>query len=109
MENKDTYFVAVKVFLIDSVGNFLITKDCFGDWDIPGGRLREQDFNTPLELVAARKIKEELGEDVKYKQLALIDLTASFGVGKEPTKAQTDTLMTQLPNSWFNITAKVNL
>jgi len=31
MENKDTYFVAVKIFLKDQEGNFLITKDKFGD------------------------------------------------------------------------------
>lgn len=67
MENKDTYFVAVKVFLLDSRGNFLITKDVFGDWDIPGGRLREQDFNVPLESIVERKIKEEIGVGVKYK------------------------------------------
>jgi hypothetical protein len=65
--NKDLYFVAVKVFLIDSEGNFLITKDRFGDWDIPGGRLREQDFSIPLESVVERKINEELGESVKYE------------------------------------------
>jgi len=65
--DKDTYFVAVKVFLLDSEERFLITKDIFGSWDIPGGRLREQDFNIPLEGVAERKIKEELGEAVEYK------------------------------------------
>ena len=67
MGNKDTYFVAVKVFLLDSEGNFLITQDRFGDWDIPGGRLREQDFNVPLEFVIERKMREELGKDVEYK------------------------------------------
>lgn len=67
MGNKDTYFVAVKVFLLDSKGNFLITKDRFGDWDIPGGRLREQDFDVPLERVVERKIREELGEAIVYK------------------------------------------
>lgn len=39
MENKDTYFVAVKVFLLNAQGNFLITKDRFGDW---GGELSAQ-------------------------------------------------------------------
>ncbi|MGE5426202.1 MAG: NUDIX domain-containing protein [Bacillota bacterium] len=66
MENKDTFFVAVKVFLLDGKGNFLITEDRFGDWDIPGGRLREQDFYTPLEQVVERKIREELGEELAY-------------------------------------------
>lgn len=65
--NKDVYFVAVKVFLVDSDGNFLITKDRFGDWDIPGGRLRSQDFEIELEAIIDRKIKEELGEKMEYK------------------------------------------
>lgn len=63
--NKDLYFVAVKVFLKDKNGKFLITKDIFGDWDIPGGRLREMDFEILLEKIAERKIKEELG-DIRF-------------------------------------------
>lgn len=66
MGNKDLYFVAVKVFLQDADGKLLITKDRFGAWDIPGGRLREQDFETPLNDVVVRKMLEELG-DVKYE------------------------------------------
>jgi hypothetical protein len=67
MENgKDLYFVAAKVFLEDGKGNFLATKDKFGDWDIPGGRLRDVDFETPIEAVIQRKIKEELGDSVEY-------------------------------------------
>jgi ADP-ribose pyrophosphatase YjhB (NUDIX family) len=64
--SKDTYFVAVKVFLEDSKGNLLITKDRFGDWDIPGGRLRENDFDAPLEQVVARKMVEEIGSNIQY-------------------------------------------
>jgi ADP-ribose pyrophosphatase YjhB (NUDIX family) len=64
--NKDTYFVAVKVFLEDAKGNLLITKDRFGDWDIPGGRLRENDFGAPFEEIVTRKMVEELGSGVKY-------------------------------------------
>ncbi|MFA6426902.1 MAG: NUDIX domain-containing protein [Candidatus Magasanikbacteria bacterium] len=63
---KDLYFVAVKVFLEDGKGNLLITKDIFGDWDLPGGRLREIDFKVPLEKVLTRKMKEELGATLKY-------------------------------------------
>ncbi len=63
---KDTYFVAVKIFLEDNNGNFLIIKDKFGDWDIPGGRLRPNDFETPLDEIVKRKIKEELGEKINY-------------------------------------------
>lgn len=64
---KDLYFVAVKVFLEDGKGNLLITKDRFGDWDLPGGRLRTDDFAIPLEEIIKRKIVEELGGAVKYE------------------------------------------
>ncbi|MSU60630.1 MAG: NUDIX hydrolase [Candidatus Staskawiczbacteria bacterium] len=67
MENKDVYFVAVKVFLVDDAGRFLIVKDRFGDWDIPGGRLKENEFSISLSAVIERKVKEELGEMVRYE------------------------------------------
>ncbi len=63
---KDTYFVAVKVFLEDGKGNLLILKDRFGDFDLPGGRLLPGDFSLPLEQVVVRKIQEELGPRVNY-------------------------------------------
>ena len=63
---KDLYFVAVKIFLEDGKGNLFIFKDRFGDWDLPGGRLTETYFATPLEEVVERKMREELGTKVKY-------------------------------------------
>lgn len=65
MSDKDTYFVAVKVFLKKD-GKLLIMKDNFGDWDLPGGRLKPDEFETPLEDVIERKMTEELGSDVRY-------------------------------------------
>jgi len=65
--DKDLYYVAVKVFLEDGKGNLFIFKDKFGDWDIPGGRLREADFETPLKAVAERKLREELGKATRYR------------------------------------------
>jgi 8-oxo-dGTP pyrophosphatase MutT (NUDIX family) len=62
---KDTYFVAVKVFL-EKDGKFLVLKDNFGDWDLPGGRIKKDEFDTPMPDVIARKIREELGDDVQY-------------------------------------------
>ena len=67
MENKDVYFVAVKVFLVDKSDRFLVVKDRFGDWDIPGGRLEANEFETALEAVLERKVKEEIGDLVQYK------------------------------------------
>jgi len=64
--NKDLYFVAVKVFLEDGKGNFLITKDRFSCWDIPGGRLRPEDFDVEIIDVVVRKLGEELGDEVVY-------------------------------------------
>ena len=63
---KDTYFVAVKVFL-EKDGKFLIMKDNFGDWDLPGGRMKKDEFNTPLEKITLRKMSEEVGSEVKYE------------------------------------------
>jgi len=39
----------------------------------------------------------------------IIDLTTAFGAGNEPTQAQMDTIISNYPNSWFNIVAKANL
>lgn len=63
---KDLYFVAVKLLLRDGE-KLLITHDIFGDWDLPGGRIKIDEFNTPLEGVIKRKMREELGADVNYK------------------------------------------
>ena len=65
MDQKDTYFVAVKVFL-ERDGQLLIMKDNFGDWDLPGGRIKKDEFETPLDEVIKRKMFEELGGDIKY-------------------------------------------
>ncbi len=65
MQEKDLYFVAVKVFL-EKDGKFLILKDGFEQWDIPGGRVKKDEFETPLEQIVARKMSEELGDGFKY-------------------------------------------
>lgn len=64
--DKDLYFVAVKLLLQDG-DRMLITHDIFGAWDIPGGRIRKDEFEAPLESVIQRKINEELGPEVKYE------------------------------------------
>jgi ADP-ribose pyrophosphatase YjhB (NUDIX family) len=63
---KDRYFVAVKL-LLKKDGQLLIMKDTFGDWDLPGGRLKENELATPLHDVLRRKIREELGEEVEVE------------------------------------------
>ena len=63
---KDTYFVAVKLFLERS-GKLFIFKDKFGQWDLPGGRIKKHEFSTPLHDVIARKMSEEVGDDLQYE------------------------------------------
>lgn len=63
---KDLYYVAVKLFLRDG-DKLLITHDIFGDWDLPGGRLKKSEFEAPFEEVIDRKMHEEIGDDVRYK------------------------------------------
>lgn len=65
-KEKDLYFVAVKVFLRDGE-KLLITHDIYGAWDLPGGRIKKDEFDKPLTEIIERKIREELGEDVKYE------------------------------------------
>ena len=62
---KDTYFVAVKVFLKKG-GKILILKDNFGDWDLPGGRIKTDEFAVPLQQIIERKMREELGDGVRF-------------------------------------------
>jgi 8-oxo-dGTP pyrophosphatase MutT (NUDIX family) len=62
---KDLYYVAAKLFLRNE-NKLLITHDIFGDWDLPGGRIRKDEFNKPIESVLERKVKEELGDQVRY-------------------------------------------
>lgn len=61
----ETYYVAVKLFLEHNEKLFIF-KDRFGAWDLPGGRIRKDEFATPIEDVIKRKVKEELGDKVEY-------------------------------------------
>jgi 8-oxo-dGTP pyrophosphatase MutT (NUDIX family) len=64
--DKDLYFVAVKLFLRDG-DKLLIIHDKFGVWDLPGGRIRVNEFDAPLEDIIKRKVFEELGPEVRYE------------------------------------------
>lgn len=65
IDQKDTYFVAVKIFL-NKDGKLLILRDNFGDWDLPGGRIMKDEFEAPLDQIIKRKMREECG-DIEYK------------------------------------------
>lgn len=42
------------------------------------------------------------GKTAEVDWVLLVNLTATFGAGNEPTKAQMDTIMQQFPNNWFS-------
>lgn len=63
--DRDQYYVAVKVFL-EKDGKLFIFKDGFDKWDLPGGRIKSSEFETPLAQVIERKMAEELGSNIKY-------------------------------------------
>lgn len=65
IEQKDIYYVAVKVFLKKD-GKLLILKDSFEDWDLPGGRIKKDEFYVSLDQIIKRKMSEELGNDIQY-------------------------------------------
>ena len=53
--------------------------------------------------------EDTLGKTMDVQYAALIDLTATFGAGNEPTAAQMDRLLTLFPNSWFDGTENLFL
>jgi 8-oxo-dGTP pyrophosphatase MutT (NUDIX family) len=65
INGKDVYFIAVKALLRDG-DKLLVTHDIYDQWDLPGGRLKKDEFRADFRDVLARKIREELGDDVRY-------------------------------------------
>ena len=63
---KDEYLVAVKLLLFKD-GKLLVLKDQWGSWDIPGGRIRRDQFDVPPEEILRKKIDVELGKEVQYQ------------------------------------------
>ena len=53
-------------------------------------------------LLAVQDNRAGSWNSVNMKYLSMIDLTASFGAGNEPTKTQMDALMTQFANNWLD-------
>lgn len=61
------YHVGLKI-LLKKGDKILFLKTPSGlHFDLPGGRMDNIEHNTPLPEILAREVKEELGEDLKYK------------------------------------------
>jgi ADP-ribose pyrophosphatase YjhB (NUDIX family) len=65
LNGKAVYFVAVKVFLRDG-DKLLLIHDLWGNWELPGGRIKLNEFQQPLVTTVKRKISEELGDKINY-------------------------------------------
>ena len=62
-----TYYVALKI-LLKKGDEFLFLKDAKNcHFDQPGGRIDNVEHKVSLIEILGREIREELGEDVKYK------------------------------------------
>lgn len=80
MDNqRDFYNVSLKVFLRNEKGEVLGLEAARGGsydgfYDLPGGRIGLDEFQTPLEDIIKRELKEEIGEvdyDLVLKPVAL--------------------------------------
>ncbi len=72
MSQRDFYQVSLKVFLKNQSGEVLILKarsdgSMAGFYDLPGGRIDEDEFIMPFAEIIAREIKEEIGGGIKIK------------------------------------------
>jgi 8-oxo-dGTP pyrophosphatase MutT (NUDIX family) len=65
--SKDKYQVSLKVFLRDADGRLLLPFGSAsglyaGYFDLPGGRIEDNEFATPFLDILRREVKEELGD-----------------------------------------------
>ena len=73
-KQRDFYHVSLKAILKNADGNILILKadnqgTFAGFYDLPGGRIDEDEFSVPLIEVLKREIAEEIGNaDMKIKE-----------------------------------------
>ncbi len=64
---KDKYQVSLKVFLRDADGRLLLpfgsARGSYADYyDLPGGRIEDDEFAAPFLDILQREVKEELGD-----------------------------------------------
>ena len=65
----DFYHVSLKLFLKNEKGEILVMQTLIegngqGKYDVPGGRIDEDEFNVPFEQIIRREVAEELGDTI---------------------------------------------
>lgn len=63
---KEEYLVALKLLLRDG-DKLLLVKDQWDQWDIPGGRIRKDQFEVSPDQILREKVDVEIGESVQYE------------------------------------------
>ena len=85
INGKDVYFIAIKASIRNG-NKLLVTHDIFKSWDIPGGRIKKDEFQKPLTDVLKRKLSEELGDDIQYE---IVDQVTTFSVERNEVGIET--------------------
>jgi 8-oxo-dGTP pyrophosphatase MutT (NUDIX family) len=88
----DFYQVSLKVLLKNNQGEILVLKnpnnDCFaGYYDLPGGRIDTDEFNTDFAAIIAREIAEETGE-VKFSLQPAPVALGRHAIPTDPTREE---------------------
>ena len=69
MAKPAKFFVSLKL-LLKKGNKILVLKEADTRFfDIPGGRIDENEIKAPIQKVLKREVREEIGADVKYKVL----------------------------------------
>jgi hypothetical protein len=100
---KNLYYVAVKVFLKRG-GDFLIFKDGFGKWDLPGGSIKYQ-LGEPFVFMRHER-KEIMSHGPKKARIFAIGYRAKFAGGtinlpSHHTKYEWAPIKTFKPEKYF--------
>ena len=65
--NFATFQVGMKMLLKRNDEYLFLTDAATGKIDFPGGRINDDEYDVPLEIVIKREIREELGEGLRYE------------------------------------------
>lgn len=92
----------------DSTGYLTKSYTDTGNWMVFSGTYQ---INNPKDItdMVLRQTSKVLEENDYYDigNVININLTQTFGIGNEPTKAEMDALMAYFPNSWFDGTRNI--
>ena len=83
MQKQDFYHVSLKLLLENSEGHMLVLKardntNLAGYYDVPGGRIDEDEFTNSFEDILRREVKEEIGDARVHIDLNPVALGRGF-------------------------------